>query len=232
MIMKYPGQDDTILHNSEVACFGTWTEPKTPLIQFAAKKTVINHHGKTQRHMNFQQKDQSAKLKGKKTNRKWAIVSPTNPNIAILSKVNRTKLPPKEKFLQSARKKAWQWAKRIKLHLIHQKRSKTTKSPRKHRTTYPQRRANIKPPPTNTTFWNAWRVKPDLADTNRIKFRWSLAIPAGQRREKAWPSRTLNKISKLCLFPWGEMWYIGNQVIFKLLISWWSELIVSYAVCS
>ena len=58
MTFKYPGQDDTVLHKSEVARFGTSSQPKIPLIQFTARKTVINHHGKIQRHMNVHQRDQ------------------------------------------------------------------------------------------------------------------------------------------------------------------------------
>ena len=104
MTTKYPGQDDTVLHKSEVARFGTPSQPKIPLIQFAARKTDINHHGKIQRHMNAHKKVQSAKLKGEKSIRKRSNDSPTNPNLAILQRVNRTKVPPKRKFIQSPRK--------------------------------------------------------------------------------------------------------------------------------
>ena len=104
MTIKYPGQDDTVLHKSEVARFGTSSQPKIPLIQFAARKTVISHHGKIQRHMNVHQRDQCGKLKGEKTIRKKPNDSPTNPNIANLQKVNRTKVPPKGKIIQSPRK--------------------------------------------------------------------------------------------------------------------------------
>ena len=104
MTIKCPGQDDTVLHKSEVARFGTSSQPKIPLIQFAARKTVINHHGKIQRHMNVHQRDQCAKPKGEKTFRKKPNDSPTNPNVANLQKVNRTKVPPETKFIQSPRK--------------------------------------------------------------------------------------------------------------------------------
>ena len=104
MTIKYPGQDDTVLHKSEVARFGTPAQPQIPLIHFAARKTVINHHGKIQRQMNMHQKDQCAKLKGEKTIRKRSNDSPTNPNLANLLKVNRTKIPPKRKFIQSPKK--------------------------------------------------------------------------------------------------------------------------------
>ena len=104
MTIKYPGQDDTVLHKSEVARFGTPSQPRIPLIQFAARKTVINHHGKIQRHKNAHHKEQSAKLKGEKSIRKRPKDSPTNPNLSNLLKVNRTKVPPKRKFVQSPRK--------------------------------------------------------------------------------------------------------------------------------
>ena len=104
MTIKYPGQDDTVLHKSELARFGTPSQPRIPLIQFAARKTVINHHGKIQRHMNAHHKEQSAKLKGEKSIRKRPSDSPTNPNLSNLLKVNRTKVPPKRKFVQSPRK--------------------------------------------------------------------------------------------------------------------------------
>ena len=54
--------------------------------------------------MNVHQKDQCAKLKGEKTIRKRSNDSPTNPNLANLLKVNRTKIPPKRKFIQSPKK--------------------------------------------------------------------------------------------------------------------------------
>ena len=104
MTIKYPGQDDTVLHKSEVARFGTPSQPRIPLIQFAARKTVVDHHGKIQRHMNAHNKEQSAKLKGGKSIRKRPSDSPTNPNLSNLLKVNRTKVPPKRKFVQSPRK--------------------------------------------------------------------------------------------------------------------------------
>ena len=38
--IKYPGQDDTVLHKSEVARFGTPAQPQIPLIQFATRITT------------------------------------------------------------------------------------------------------------------------------------------------------------------------------------------------
>ena len=55
LTIKYPGQDDTGLHKSEVARFGTPAQPRIPLIQFAARKPVINHNEKLQRTMNVHQ---------------------------------------------------------------------------------------------------------------------------------------------------------------------------------
>ena len=104
LTIKYPGQDDTVLHKSEVARFGTSTQPQIPLIQFAARKTVINHHEKLQRTMNIHQKEQMTKLKGERAIRKRLQDSPTNPNLANLAKVHRTKVPPKRKFVQSPKK--------------------------------------------------------------------------------------------------------------------------------
>ena len=104
MTIKYPGQDDTVLDKSEVARFGTSSQPKIPLTQSTTRKTVINHRGKIQWHMNVHQRDQCAKLKGEKTIRKRPNDSPMNPNLANLQKVNRTKVPPKRKFIQSPRK--------------------------------------------------------------------------------------------------------------------------------
>ena len=54
--------------------------------------------------MNVHQRDQCAKLKGGKTIRKRPNDAPMNPNLAYLQKVNRTKVPPKKKFIQSPRK--------------------------------------------------------------------------------------------------------------------------------
>ena len=61
MTIMYPGQDDKVLQKSEVARFGTSSQSKIPVIQFAARKTVINHHGKIQRDMNVHQRDQCSK---------------------------------------------------------------------------------------------------------------------------------------------------------------------------
>ena len=55
--------------------------------------------------MNIHQKDECAKLKREKTIRKRTNDSPTNPNLANLLKVNRTKVPPKRKFIQSPKKR-------------------------------------------------------------------------------------------------------------------------------
>ena len=104
LTIKYPGQDDTVLHKSEVARFGTPAQPQIPLIQFAARKTVINHHEKLQRTMNIHQKEQMIKLKGERTIRKRLKDSPTNPNLANFAKVHRTKVPPKRKYVQSPKK--------------------------------------------------------------------------------------------------------------------------------
>ena len=104
MNIKCPGHDDNVLHKSEVVRFGASAESKIPLIQFVDRKTVINHHGKIQRHMNIHQKGQCAKLKGEKTTRKRIKDSPTNPNFANLLKVNRTKVPPRRKIVQSPKK--------------------------------------------------------------------------------------------------------------------------------
>ena len=74
--IKYPGQDDTVLHKSYVARCGTPAQPRIPLIQFAARKTVINHPEKLQRTMNVHQREQMSKLKGERTIRKKQQDSP------------------------------------------------------------------------------------------------------------------------------------------------------------
>ena len=102
--IKYRGQDDTVLHKLNVARLGTPAQPRIPLIQFAARKTVINHHKKLQRTMNVHQREQMTKLKGERTIRKRQQDSPTNPNLANLTKVHRTKVPPKRKYVQSPKK--------------------------------------------------------------------------------------------------------------------------------
>ena len=56
LTIKYPGQDDTVLHKSEVARSGTPAQPRIPLIQITARKTIIIHHEKLQRTMNVHQK--------------------------------------------------------------------------------------------------------------------------------------------------------------------------------
>ena len=105
LTIKYPCQDDTVLHKSDVARFGTPAQPRIPLIQFAARKTIINHHEKLQRTMNVHQGEQMTNLKGERTIRKRQQDSPTNPNLANLDKVRRTKVPPKRKYVQSPKKR-------------------------------------------------------------------------------------------------------------------------------
>ena len=104
LTIKYPGQDDTVLHKSDDARFGTPAQPRIPLIQFAARKTVINHHEKLQWTMKVHQRDQMTKLKGEPTIRKRKQDSPTNPNLANLAKFHRTIFPPKRKYVQSPKK--------------------------------------------------------------------------------------------------------------------------------
>ena len=98
---KHPRQEDTVLHKSEKARFGTSTQAKIPFIQSAAREMVIIQ---LQHHMNLHQEDQSAKLKVEKTIQKTANDSTRSLNLARLLKVNRTKILPKRKFPQSPQK--------------------------------------------------------------------------------------------------------------------------------
>ena len=41
LTIQHPGQDDTVLHKSEVAKFGTPAQPRIPLVLFAAQKTSL-----------------------------------------------------------------------------------------------------------------------------------------------------------------------------------------------
>ena len=95
LTIKYPGQADTVLHKSEVTRFDRPAQPRVPLIKFAARKTVINHHEKLQQTMKVHQREQMTKLKGERTIRKRQQDSPTNQNLTNLAKVHRTKVPPK-----------------------------------------------------------------------------------------------------------------------------------------
>ena len=104
--IKVPGQQDTVLNKSDVAKFGTPEQRHIPLINFAARKTVRNHHAKFISSIESHAQDIKSKLIGQRAIRKRET---TTSNVdkkakANLSKVNRIKIPHKKCYQPSPKK--------------------------------------------------------------------------------------------------------------------------------
>ena len=68
--VKVPGQQDTVLNESDFAKFGTPEQRKIPHINFAARKTVRNHHVKLIQNMESHAQDIKNKIIGQRAIRK------------------------------------------------------------------------------------------------------------------------------------------------------------------
>ena len=68
--IKVPGQQDTVLNKSDVEKFGTPEERHIPLINFAARKTVRNHHAKFIQSIESHAQDIKNKIVGQRAIRK------------------------------------------------------------------------------------------------------------------------------------------------------------------
>ena len=104
--IKVPGQQDTVLKKSDVAKFGTPEQRHIPLINFAARKTVRNHHAKFISSIESHAQDIKSKIIGQRAIRKKET---TTSNVdkkakANLSKVNRIKIPHKKCYQPSPKK--------------------------------------------------------------------------------------------------------------------------------
>ena len=101
LTLKMPGQKDTVLNKSDVAKFGTPEQRNIPLINFAARKTVRNHHKKFEELMQSHGKAQMNKIMGIRSIRK-RDTQPREPHArSNLEKVSRTKVPPKRRYTQT-----------------------------------------------------------------------------------------------------------------------------------
>ena len=104
--IKVPGQQDTVLNKSDVAKFGTPEQRHIPLINFAARNTVRNHHAKFIQSMESHAHDIKNKIIGQRAIRKRG--TPTSDvdkkAKANLSKVNRIKIPHKKCYQPSPKK--------------------------------------------------------------------------------------------------------------------------------
>ena len=101
LTLKMPGQKNTVLNKSDVAKFGTPEQRNIPLINFAARKTVRNHHKKFEELMQSHGKAKMKKIMGIRSIRK-RDTQPREPHArSNLEKVSRTKVPPKRRYTQS-----------------------------------------------------------------------------------------------------------------------------------
>ena len=101
-----PGQQDTVLNKLDVARFGTTDQRKTPLINFAARKTVRNPHNKLIDSIEQHAKEQKQKILGQRNIRKRdteATKADRHIN-SNLSRVKRIKIPKKKSYAPSPRK--------------------------------------------------------------------------------------------------------------------------------
>ena len=106
MTIKVPGQQDTVLNNSDIAKFGTPEQRHIPLINFAARKTVRNHHAKFIQSMESHAQDIKYKIIGQRAIRKRGTPKSDveKKAKANLSKVNRIMIPHKKCYQPSPRK--------------------------------------------------------------------------------------------------------------------------------
>ena len=104
--IKVPGQQDTVLNKSDVANFGTPEQRHIPLINFAARKTVRNHHAKFIQSMESHAQDIKNKIIGQRAIRKRETQTSNvdKKAKANLSKVNRIKIPHKKCYQPSPKK--------------------------------------------------------------------------------------------------------------------------------
>ena len=104
--VKVPGQQDTVLNKSDIANFGTPEQRKIPLINFAARKTVRNHHVKLIQNMESHAQDIKNKIIGQRAIRKRGPQASNSDRKAKanLTKVNRIRIPPKKTYQPSPKK--------------------------------------------------------------------------------------------------------------------------------
>ena len=106
MTVKVPGQQDIVLNKSDVAKFGTPEQRHIPLINFAARNTVRNHHAKFIQSIESHAQDIKNKIIGQRAIRKRG--TPTSvidkKAKANLSKVNRIKISHKKCYQPSLKK--------------------------------------------------------------------------------------------------------------------------------
>ena len=95
---------DTVLNKSDVAKFDTPEQRNIPLTNFAARKTVRNHHKEFEEFMRSHGKAQMNKIMGIRTIKK-RDTQPRDPHArSNLGKVSRTKVPPKRQYIHSPKK--------------------------------------------------------------------------------------------------------------------------------
>ena len=114
--VKVPGQQDTVLNKSDIAKFGTPEQRKTPLINFAARKTVRNHHVKLIQNMESHAQDIKSKIIGQRAIKKGTpsvelrqkgksqpdkSQSDKNPTKENLPTITQERISQKEKALYS-----------------------------------------------------------------------------------------------------------------------------------
>ena len=104
--MKVPGQRDTVLNKSDIAKFGPPEQRKIPLINFAARKTVRNHHVKLIQSMESHARDTKNKIICQQAIRKRGPQASDSDRKAKanLTKVNRIRIPPKKSYQTSPKK--------------------------------------------------------------------------------------------------------------------------------
>ena len=106
LLIKVPGQQDTVLNKSDVAKFGTPGQRHILLINFAARKTVRNHHAKFIQSIESHAQDIKNKIVGQRAIRKRAPQTSDLDKKAKgnLAKVNRIRIPPKRCYQPSPKK--------------------------------------------------------------------------------------------------------------------------------
>ena len=97
--IKVPGQQGTVLNKFDVAKFGTSEQRHIPVINFAARKTVRNHHAKFIQIMESNAQDIKNKIVGQRAIRKRA---PQTSDLDKKAKANLAKSIASELHLKDA----------------------------------------------------------------------------------------------------------------------------------
>ena len=97
LTIKVPGQQDTVLNKSDNAKLGGAEQKQIPLINFASRKTVRNHHAKFMQSLETHAQEEKLKILGDEPSERGKLKRPQWQRGQVqLRKSQPNKNPPKE----------------------------------------------------------------------------------------------------------------------------------------